>query len=1038
MTSLPAEAELAQLTVTELTRLGWEACPGNRLAPGSGHRRDWDGLILHNQLREAITRLNPGLPPEAVSQAVSVAAAPVSQDAYTENRQTHAHMTHGIRSVVYTDEFGARHNPPIRLIDLRNADANRYVLSTDIALASGNGRRRRLDLVLYVNGLPVAVIETKRAQDGDGVLRGAHRTIQRCAEDFPAAFRYNVVTLLSSGMKAVYGTPFTPYEQYAAWNVDESGRPVRPDQADEGDATAEQLALRGLFDRARLLRFVDGFIDFTSAGKRIARPHQYFAATKAARSVVNAFRTDGRAGVVAHAAGSGKSWTMVLTSGVIARDPALNWPTLVVVTDNAERDHQLFATFQEHGPPLEPLYHADSREELRGLLSDMRAGGTVFTTLQKFGLTTREHTSGSGHPTLSERRNIVVIVDEAHRSHRSLYARHLREALPNATLLAFTSVPLPSADRMIRQVFGGSIDTYDLERATRDGVTVPVHYEDRTLELAGESWPELPEFDEESRLTAGSGRRRTERTVADLNTTHGSPARVHALASDLVEHWEQRRAHMTPFIGTPGKAIVVCATREMCVRVFEAIQELRPGWAHQAVDHGTMKVVFSGLGTDPDRLRSHALTPAERSTVVRRAQDPDEELELLIVHSSMLLTGFDAPPVHTMYLDRLLKGNLLMQAMVRVNRRFRGKPDGLLVGYVPLADNLRQMIAVRSDTGQAVRYAAADIDTALDELRKEYDALCNILAGIDWRALLAKPGPQSHGDAAIRTLDYLRDPRTPGNDSGDPARNLGTRYREHAYRLERFHALTFASTKIAERFLGVPNWRSDLKFLTEVRVWMARLDAEDPEAVGPVDSQDMAHMVLQLPQTAAPGTPPTGLQASETPHLATETLQRLAKRSVHEATQHNVVRRGVLSARLRNLTSEYERQQLTSGEIIAELTEMVHEIASDAQRGERFDPPLSQDELAFYDAIADHATARDLIGDAALANIARALVTTVRRQLTPDWISREPVRAKLRSTIKRLLARHGYPPAEVLDAVELITKQLEYFAREWTQEEPQN
>ncbi|MEV7487759.1 type I restriction endonuclease subunit R [[Kitasatospora] papulosa] len=1033
MTSLPTEAELAQLTVTELTRLGWEACTGNRLAPGSGHRRDWDGLILHNQLREAITRLNPGLPSEAVSQAVSVAAAPVSQDAYTENRQTHAYMTHGIGSVVYTDEFGARHNPPIRLIDLRNVDANRYALSTDTALVGEDGQRRRLDLVLYVNGLPVAVIETKRAQDGDGALRGAHRMIQRCAEDFPAAFRYNVVTLLSSGTKAVYGTPFTPYEQYAAWNVDESGRPVRPDQAGEGDATAEHLALRGLFNRTRLLRFVDGFIDFTSTGKRIARPHQYFAATKAARSVVDAFRTDGRAGVVAHAAGSGKSWTMVLTSGVIARDPALNWPTLVVVTDNTERDHQLFATFQEHGPPLEPLYHADSREELRGLLSDMRAGGTVFTTLQKFGLTTREHTSGAGHPTLSERRNIVVIVDEAHRSHRSLHARHLRGALPNATLLAFTSVPLSSADRMIRQVFGGSIDAYDLERATCDGVTVPVHYEDRTLELAKETWPDLPEFDEESGLTAGSGRRRTERTVADLNTTHGSPARVHALASDLVEHWEQRRALMTPFIGTPGKAMVVCATREMCVRVFEAIQELRPGWAHQAVDHGTMKIVFSGLGTDPDRLRSHALTPAERSTVVRRAQDPDEELELLIVHS-MLLTGFDAPPVHTMYLDRSLKGNLLMQAMVRVNRRFRGKPDGLLVGYVSLADNLRQMLAERSDTGQAVRYAAADIDTALDELRKEYDALCGILAGIDWRALLARPGPRSHLNAVLKTLNHLRDPRTPGNDTADPARNLGRRYREHAYRLERFHALTFASTKIAERFPDVPDWRSDLKFMTQVSIWMARFDAADREAISPDESQDMVHMVHQLAQTAGPEAPATGLQASETPHLATEAMRQLAERSVHEVTQHNVVRRGVLSARLRDLTSEYERQRLTTGEIIAELTEMVHEIASDTHRGERFDPALSQDELAFYDAIAGHGRARDLIGDAALADIARALVTTVRRQLTPDWVSHEPVRARLRSTIKRLLARHGYPPAEVLDAVELITKQLEYFAWEWTPE----
>lgn len=693
------------------------------------------------------------------------------------------------------------------------------------------------------------------------------------------------------------------------------------------------------------------------------------------------------------------------------------------------------------------MFHAHSREQLRQLLSGRQAGGAIFTTLQKFGLTRSEQTSGSGHPILSERRNIVVIVDEARRWRHSWHARHLRQALPNATLLAFTSTPLSASDRVIREVFGDCIDVYDLERATDEGVTVPIHYEDRTIELGWESAPDLPEIDEESGRISTAGRRRDERTVADLNATYGAPDRIHTLAADLVAHWEQRRAHMASFIDTPGKALIVCATREMCVRVFEALRERRPEWAHEAVDHGRMKVVISDSSMDPDRLRAHALTPSERSTVVVRAKDPDDELELLIIHS-MLLTGFDAPPVHTMYLDRPLRGTLLMQAVARVNRRFRGKPDGLLVGYVPLADSLQQTLAGSSVAGQATGTATADIDNALDELRGEYDALREILSGIDWRALLAAPGPGSYRDVVLKTLNHLRDPRTPGNESVNTPGNLGRRYRDHAYRLQRLYALTFASTKIAERFPEFPNWRSDIKFLTEVRVWMAKLDAGDRKVAGPVSSHDVE---VHLAQVASPitgsgeETPPptasgsevstTGLQASETPHLVIEALGRLAEQSVHEATKHNIVRRSVLSAQLQVLTAEYERQQLTSRQIIAELTKLVHEIAADPNRGEGFDPPLSDNELAFYDAIAGHGTARDLMGDAALADIARAMVTTVRQQLTPDWISREPVRAKLRSTIKRLLARHEYPPDGVVEAVELITKQLEYFAREWTQSE---
>ncbi|MFE6866390.1 type I restriction endonuclease subunit R [Kitasatospora sp. NPDC057692] len=1024
------------LTEAEWVRLGWEVVEGSRLAPGSGHRRSWDDLVLHDRLRDAVVRLNPGLPATAVSEALSAAADPVSHDLYAENRRGHGQLTRGV-PVVHVDEFGARHTLLVRLVDPADADANRYVVATGVVLAGADGRRCRLDAVLYVNGLPVAVIEVKESRKA-GMLQGAHRQVRCYTEAFPGAFRHTAVTLLASAADALYGMPLTPFEHYAPWNVDEAGRSVRQDGTDRPAGERVLLAVRGLFDRTRLLRLVEGFVGFSAEATYIARPHQYFAATKAARRVVEAFRTDGRAGVVHHAAGAGGSWTMALTCGLVFREPVLNRPTVVVVTDRADRARQLFETFRERGTVPEPLHHAFSREDLRELLAGGQSG-VVFTTLQKFGPTPGEQKSGGGHPMLSDRRNVVVIVDEAHRWTRS---SHLHRALPNATLLAFTSAPPSADDRAIRRLYGAGIDVYDFERATADGMTLPVFYENRTVELDHDSSSDLPEIDEESDRLPRPGGRRLQRTVATLNSAHGSPARVRTLAADLAAHWEQRRAHMAPFIGAPGKALIVCASRELCVRVFDALREERPDWAHPAVDRGRMKVVVSDSGTDPDGLRAHALTPSERSIVEMRARTADDDLELLIVHS-MLLSGFDAPPVHTMYLDRPLRGTLLMQALARVNRPFRGKPAGLLVGYVPLADGIRRTLAEFSPGGRITGTDDPKIFAVLDELRAEYDTVCELLSGVDWRTMLAAPGPDAYRGAVWRTLDHLRAPRTPGNGGAAEPRLLGRRFLEHTHRLQWLYAMAFAGDGVSERFPEFPDWRSDIAFLTEVRAGMAELEPEDPRSAPPVGFGELEERLAQLasPGGAGAGEPAAaeagagaaiaGLRASDTPHLVADTLRRVAERSVREVTEHNTVRRAALSARLRDLTAGYERREITSDEVIAELTDLAREAAGDGARRDHFSPPLSEDELAFFDALAGHGPARVELGDEALARIAREMVVTVRQRLTIDWLSHEPARARLRSTVRRLLARHGYPPAGVPEAVALVIGQLEYFAREW-------
>ncbi|GAA4960594.1 hypothetical protein GCM10023238_29770 [Streptomyces heliomycini] len=747
------------------------------------------------------------------------AATPGSQDTYEENRAAHRHLTTGIRSVTYTDSHGAEHNPTIRLLDLDDPDANTYRALNQVTVIDGD-RNRRFDVILYVNGLPLAAIELKRAGDEDATLQTAHAQVARYVQEFPTAFRYNAVVLLSDGITAKYGTPFTPYEHFAPWNTDEFGARVDPLTADGFSESGQNLALHGLFTQSRFLELIQSFINFVPSKrmKRIAKPHQYHAVTRAADAVRTASASDGKAGVVWHTQGSGKSEEMVLTTTMVMRDPALLNPTVVVITDRTDLDDQLYSTFQESEILPETPKQVVTRAELREELAAKRTGGILFTTLQKFGKTKEERESGTDHPMLSDRRNIVVIVDEAHRSHYddlNGLARHLRDALPHATLLAFTGTPISEADRNTREVFGDYIDVYDLKRAADDGATVKVYHESRVIQLVLDRDVDPTTIDEEAdRITDGlddTERRRVEQAVATMNAMYGAPARIRDLAADLVEHWEARRERMKPFVGAselggaPGKAMVVCATREICVRVYDALRELRPEWHSDEFEKGTMKIVFSSNSRkDSDELLAHALTDSRRKAVINRAKDPDDELELLIVNN-MLLTGFDAPPIHTMYLDRPLKGANLMQALARVNRRFRGKEDGLLVGYAPLTENLQRAIAEYTEADQRDRTLGQDVERALDELRNEYDILTGILRGFAWEPLLDRPGPRAFVDAALKTANHLRDPRTKGNNPDlldDPRQTLGRRFRDHAYRLERFWALAGSSKEVGGAVRG--------------------------------------------------------------------------------------------------------------------------------------------------------------------------------------------------------------------------------------------
>ncbi|MFF2849668.1 type I restriction endonuclease subunit R [Streptomyces sp. NPDC058001] len=1062
------ESTWEHLALDELVQLAWVKKSGKDLAPGTGHRRDWDDLILHDELQAAIERLNPELTSTAVHEATRIATDPTSREVYPENKQAHELLTAGIR-LTYTDEFGAEQTPTVRLVDFTDPDVNSYLAVNQVTVRDTDGSHRRFDIVLYVNGLPLAVVELKSASDENATLKSAHAQLQAYVAEFPIAFRYNVLCLVSDGITAKYGTAFTPYEHFAPWNVDHEGERVDTNEPGYDGLDALNLALHGLFTQERFLSLIRNFVNFPPpkpgeplTGKRIAKPHQYFAVNKAVDAVVEAARTNGQAGVVWHTQGAGKSEEMVETAALVLRHPALNNPTIVVITDRNDLDDQLYDTFLDSESLLGAKAHQiDTRDELRAELTGRNVGGIVFTTLQKFGLSKEEKDAGRSHPLLSERRNILVIVDEAHRSHYDSldgYARHLRDALPYATLLAFTGTPISKAEADTRAVFGEYIDIYDLKRAVDDGATVRVFHEPRVIKVDLPKGVDPNTLDEQANtLTEGmddAERRRAIQYATTMNTIYGSEDRIAKLADDLIAHWEQRRELVKPDIGAPGKAMIVCATREICVRVFDALAERRPGWVSDEVDKGVIKIVFHGDRSDPEHMRKHSLRKSQQKVVQKRAKDPDDELELLIVHS-MLLTGYDAPPIHTLYMDRPMQGANLMQALARVNRRFRGKQDGLLVGYAPLTDNLTKALREYSDQDRKDQTLGADIERAVTEVKNELATIKGLLAGSHWKEWLADTSRPDTRKRALRlTADFLRDPRNPGNKVEPPAKPLSVRFKDSAARLDRFYRVCAMSKEIAERCEDLDDWRRDISFFSEVRAWMIKLDAAQREASGEPLSAEVQRYLQALAASVVDADEITDLYAeagigrlditrlneaqlcklenSETPHLVTEALRRMIQQKMREVTKHNVVRNESFTERLNDLMKRYMLQQLTSAQVIAELAALAREVSAEARRGERFDPPLTHAELAFYDAVAHRDMAEVMEGgDDTLAKIARALVKDIQKNLSVDWLSREPVRAKLRTRIRRVLAMFDYPPEEEREAIDLVLKQMEIVAALW-------
>lgn len=998
------------------TRLGGEIAPGAPGAERSGYRE----VILVGRLRESIHRLNPDVPAAAKEQALRKVLRAESPSLIVNNRTFHRLLVNPPEIEVAREGGGIR-GVHVKLIDFENPENNDCLVVNQFTVHERS--HRRPDVVVFVNGLPLGLIELKNPADEDADIWDAHRQVQTYKQEIPSLLAFNEIVVVSDGVDARVGSLTAPREWFLPWRTIE-GQELAPDTANQLEVVA-----KGVFDKARFLDLVRHFIAFQENGeirKVIAGYHQFHAARKAVATTLSAADRDGdgRGGVVWHTQGSGKSLTMAFFAGKLVLAPELENPTIVVITDRNDLDDQLFGVFASSEELLRqaPIQVGD-RTQLRKELT-RASGGVIFSTMQKF----LPEEKGDTFPKLSDRHNIVVIADEAHRSQYGFIAglaKHLRDALPNATFVGFTGTPIELEDRDTRAVFGDYIDIYDVQRAVDDGATVPIYYESRLakLELAEEEKPKLDEEFEE--VTEGEEVARKERLKSkwgQLEAVVGSRKRLEMIARDLVEHFEERLETMD------GKTMIVCMSRRICVELYDEIVKLRPEWHSDSDDSGEIKVVMTGSASDPPEWQQHIRSKRAREAIAQRFKDPRDPFKVVIVRD-MWLTGFDVPSLHTMYLDKPLRGHTLMQAIARVNRVFKDKPGGLVIDYLGLADDLRKALATYTESGGRGE-AALDQDEAVAAMLGRYEVCRDMFHGFDYSAYFTG----SAGDK-MKMLPRAQERILAQPDGKD-------RFMKAVVDLSKAFALSVPRAEA----LAV---RDEVAFFQTVKAALAKTERgkrrpeEDLDhAIKQIVSEAIApEGVIDIFQAAGLQRPDISIlsdeflaEVREMPHrnLAVELLQKLLKDEIKTRTRRNIVQSRAFSEMLESALRKYQARAITTAQVIEELIALAREMREAQRRGE--DLGLSDEELAFYDALETNDSAVAVLGDETLRMIARELTETVRTNATIDWTVKETARANLRRMVRRILRKHGYPPDKSEKATQTVLEQAVQLGFEFAEE----
>jgi len=1025
------EDQLEQETLAWLQDVGYTHLYGPDIAfdGAQPERADYRQVQLASRLREAIQKFNQDIPVAAREDALKQVLDLGIPSLLSANRHFHKLLVGGVP--VQYQKDGETRGDFVRLIDWAHPERNEWLAVNQFSI-KGPHHTRRPDIILFVNGLPVVFIELKNPSDQNANIWKAYDQIQTYKEQIPDVFQYNEVLVISDGTEALLGSLSASGERFMAWRTID-GVTLDP----LGEFNELQTLVRGVLAPAYLLDYLRYFVLFEDDGrlvKKIAGYHQFHAVRSAIGQVVTASRPGGshKGGVVWHTQGSGKSITMTCFAARVMQEPMLENPTIVVITDRNDLDGQLFGVFSLAQDLLrEQPVQVSSRQDLRAKLANRPSGGIVFATIQKFMPGEDEDV----FPILSERSNIVVIADEAHRTQYGFeaklkgkpghetyqvgYAQHLRDALPNATFVAFTGTPVSSEDRDTRAVFGDYISVYDMQQAKEDGATVAIYYESRLakLRLKDEDLPLIDdEVDELAEDEEEGAQSKLKSRWAALEKVVGAGPRVTSVAADLVAHFEERSKAQT------GKAMVVAMSRDICVHLYDEIVKLRPDWHDADPEKGAVKVVMTGSASDKALLRPHIYNGQVKKRLEKRFKDPADPLRLVIVRD-MWLTGFDAPCVHTLYVDKPMKGHNLMQAIARVNRVFKDKQGGLVVDYIGIGNELKSAMKEYTQSNGRGK-PTVDAREAYSVLMEKMDVLRGMLHGFDYTGFLTA-GHKALAGAANHVLG-IKDGKK--------------RFADVALAMSKAFTLCCTLDEAKEV-------REEVAFLQGVKVILTKKDITAKKKTDEerelairqiINSAVVSESVVDIFDAVGLEKPNIGLLSDEflaqvknlpEKNLAVELLERLLEGEIRSRFASNIVQEKKFSELLFNVITRYQNRSIETAQVMEELVEMAKKFREAAGRGEQLG--LTDDEVKFYDALATNESAVRELTDETLKKIAHELTENLRQNITVDWSAQESVRATLRLMVKRILRKYKYPPDQQEKAVELILQQVEALGEAW-------
>ena len=1055
------ESEIEQISL-ELLRdeNGYVILYGPDLLEGASPERGYSEVVLKNRLRAAINLINPRIPEEAREEAYKKALRTQALTVIDNNEAFHHLLTEGV-DVKFSVGDGKSRTDKVWLVDFSIPENNEFLAVNQFTVVENNINKRP-DIVLFINGLPLVVIELKNAADEKADVQAAFHQLQTYQQVIPSLFTFTAFEVISDGWFAKAGTISSDYSRFMEWKSVDGTHVV-----DSKHQPELEPMIKGLLNKNTLLDIIRHFIVFEKTKektiKKVAAYHQYFAVNKAIVSTLRAsanenghfaaehpavyglptvdhqLKGDKRAGVVWHTQGSGKSLSMVFYAGKLVLAEEMNNPTLVVLTDRNDLDQQLYETFSNCQQLLRQApVQAANREDLKKLLS-VASGGIVFTTIQKF----LPEENGGVYPTLTERRNVVVIADEAHRSQYDFidgFARHMRDALPNASFIGFTGTPIEKEDKNTQAVFGNYVDIYDIQQAVEDGATVRIFYESRLakIELSAADQKILDERVEE--ITEDDELTEKQKRFArwtGKEAVVGSKDRIKQVAADIVSHFEQRLS------AAEGKGMIVCMSRRICVALHKEIIKLRPQWYSPEDDKGAIKIVMTGSASDPLDWQEHIRNKDRRKAIGNRLKDPNDSLKLIIVRD-MFLTGFDAPCLHTMYIDKPMNGHTLMQAIARVNRVFGDKEGGLIVDYIGIAQDLKNALLVYA-ASQGKGQITFDQEEAVAKMLEYYEIVVDMFGRFDYRRYFALE-PKKKLTFILDAANYIAD--LSEVKEGTTIRNGKERFKENVIKLQKAFGLAVPHPKALEI-------RDDLAFFQAIKARFTKFDETTKTRTNEeietairqiINDAIISSEVIDVFDAAGIRKPDISIlsdeflseiQGMERRNLALELLKRLLNDEIKTRGQMNMVQGRKFSEMLAEAVKRYQNGLIDSAKIIEELIQLAKDIRAADQRGEKLN--LRQDELAFYDALADNPNAENLLGDQILKQIAHELTESVRNNTSIDWQYKQSVQAKLRVLVKRILRKYKYPPddpatGEYTVSVNKVLDQATQLADYWTKE----